>query len=203
MRKLFFFALLAAAVASGPTAAQDGEEPRPEAPVEKPRVALETTMGRIVVELYPDKAPKTVENFLAYVGSGFYDGTIFHRVRLMFMIQGGGYTEDLEPKPTREPIPNEADNGLANERGTIAMARVYDPHSATSQFYINTVNNPSLNHRNKTHGGWGYAVFGRVVEGMDVVDAISAVAITRTPAHAHLPAEPVVIKKAWVLGSET
>lgn len=197
MRGLFAIGFLAAALVSGAAAAPDGEALAPEAPAAAPpRVALETTMGRIVVELYPDKAPKTVESFLGYVESGFYDGTIFHRVKLQYLIQGGGYTRDLEAKPTRDPIPNEADNGLVNDRGTIAMARLYEPDSATSQFYINTVDNPSLNHRAKTHAGWGFAVFGRVVEGMDVVDAISAVTVRRTPVHADLPAEPVVVTRA-------
>jgi cyclophilin family peptidyl-prolyl cis-trans isomerase len=139
-----------------------------------PRVALETTEGTIVIELYPDKAPATVANFLQYVDDGFYDGTVFHRVIPRFMIQGGGFTRDYQQKETRTPVTNEADNGLRNERGTLAMARTSDPHSATAQFFINTVNNTNLNHRGKSPGGWGYAVFGKVVEGMDVVDRISA-----------------------------
>lgn len=139
-----------------------------------PRVALDTTEGTIVIELYPDKAPATVTNFLQYVDDGFYDGTVFHRVIPRFMIQGGGFTREYQQKETRTPVANEADNGLRNERGTLAMARTSDPHSATAQFFINTVNNTNLNHRGKNPAGWGYAVFGKVVEGMDVVDRISA-----------------------------
>ena len=140
-----------------------------------PRVIIETSMGKIVLELYPDKAPKTVGNFLTYCKSGQYDGTVFHRVIPNFMIQGGGFTPNMKQKPTGQPITNEADNGLKNDRGTIAMARTQAPHSATAQFFINTVDNDFLNHRSKDQGGWGYTVFGRVVEGMDVVDAISKV----------------------------
>lgn len=162
-----------------------------------PQVVLETSKGSITIELYLGKAPKTVENFLAYVKSGFFDGTIFHRVIPGFMIQGGGFTKDLQKKDTRAPIPNEADNGLKNDRGTIAMARTNDPHSATSQFFINTVDNSSLNHVDK-RAGWGYAVFGKVVAGMDAVDAISAVRTTRQGAYSDVPVEPVVILKASV-----
>ena len=124
------------------------------------RVTIETSMGNIVLELYPDKAPKTVGNFMSYVKSGKYDGTIFHRVIPRFMIQGGGFTPDMRQKPSGKPIVNEADNGLKNTRGTIAMARTRDPHSATAQFFINVVDNHSLNHRGKNARGWGYAVFG-------------------------------------------
>lgn len=137
-----------------------------------PRVRLQTNVGAIVVELDPEKAPATVENFLQYVRDGFYAGTIFHRVIDGFMIQGGGFTADYQRKPTREPIANEADNGLKNLRSTIAMARTGDPHSATAQFFINVADNPFLDHTQPTNRGWGYCVFGRVVEGMDVVDAI-------------------------------
>ena len=140
-------------------------------------------------------APVSVENFLGYVESGFFDGTVFHRVIPGFMIQGGGYTADGRKKPTREPIRNEADNGLENLRGTVAMARTNDPHSATAQFFINTVDNGHLDHRGKNAAGWGYAVFGKVVAGLDVVDAIAAVE-TRGSA----PAEPVVITKVRVQG---
>jgi peptidyl-prolyl cis-trans isomerase B (cyclophilin B) len=140
---------------------------------EDPKVSMQTSKGTIVLELYADEAPKSVENFLAYVDNGFYDGTIFHRVIEGFMIQGGGFTPDMQKKPTRAPIDNEADNGLKNERGTIAMARTGDPHSATAQFFINHQDNAFLDHTAKTQRGWGYAVFGRVTEGMDVVDAIA------------------------------
>lgn len=164
---------------------------------ETPRVRLETTAGDIVVELFPDKAPKTVENFLEYVDGGFYDGTVFHRVIEGFMIQGGGFTPDYQRKETRAPIENEGDNGLANERGTIAMARTGDPHSATSQFFINTVDNISLDFRAKSARGWGYAVFGRVVEGMDTVDRIESVSThTADMGLRNVPTEPIVIEKA-------
>jgi cyclophilin family peptidyl-prolyl cis-trans isomerase len=163
-------------------------------------VTLETTKGNIVVELYPDEAPKTVANFLAYVQSGHYDGTIFHRVISGFMIQGGGLTSDLAKKSTREPIENESDNGLSNTRGTIAMARTPAPHSATAQFFINTVDNKALDHGGVANG-WGYAVFGKVTEGMDVADAVAAVKTTtkQSPEGSEMsdvPLEPVVIQKA-------
>jgi peptidyl-prolyl cis-trans isomerase B (cyclophilin B) len=163
---------------------------------DNPQVALDTSKGRIVLELFADKAPISVENFLAYVNSGYYDDTIFHRVIPKFMIQGGGFTADMKMKPGRSPIRNEADNGLRNERGTIAMARTPDPHSASSQFFINTVDNDFLNHKRKDPRGWGYAVFGRVVEGMEVVDAISAVKTGIQGRYQDVPVEPVVIKHA-------
>ncbi len=164
-----------------------------------PKVTLETTKGRVVVELYPEKAPKTVENFLTYAKEGFYDGTIFHRVIPNFMIQGGGMTADLQQKATHPPIPNEADNGLENDRGTIAMARTSDPDSATAQFFINLVDNDFLNYRNKTPQGWGYAVFGKVVEGMDVVDEIAKVQTGRKGPYSDVPVEPVIIEHATIL----
>lgn len=165
-----------------------------------PRVVLETSKGNIVLELYPDKAPKTVENFLSYVESGFYSGTIFHRVIAGFMIQGGGFTEGMEQKKTDAPIENEAKTGLSNERGTISMARTNDPNSATAQFFINTVNNGALDYQGP--GNPGYAAFGRVVEGMDVVDAIAGVRTTRKGMFADVPAEAVTIKAAKVVGGE-
>lgn len=165
----------------------------------KPVVRLETTRGNIVLELDREKAPKTVDSFLALVESGFYDGTVFHRVIKGFMVQGGGLTGDMNQKPTGAPIPNEADNALKNDRGTIAMARTQDPHSATSQFFINTVDNAFLNHSSKTLSGWGYCVFGHVVEGMDVVDAIESSPTTARGMHTDVPVEPVVINKASVL----
>jgi len=164
-----------------------------------PRVELQTSKGTIVVELYAEEAPKTVENFLAYVRSGHYDGTIFHRVIPNFMIQGGGFTADMSQKPTREPIQNEADNGLKNEVGTLAMARTSQPHSASAQFFINTADNAFLNHRSKDAQGWGYAVFGKVVEGMDVVRAIESVPTTNRGGNQNVPVEPVVIEKATVV----
>jgi peptidyl-prolyl cis-trans isomerase B (cyclophilin B) len=162
---------------------------------DNPKIEMDTTRGKIVLELYADKAPKTVKNFLAYLDAGFYDSTIFHRVIPGFMIQGGGFTADMKKKDTRPPIDNEADNGLRNERGTIAMARTSDPHSATAQFFINTVNNDFLNYRNKSTQGWGYAVFGRVAEGMAVVDAISKVKTGTRGAFRDVPTDPIVITR--------
>jgi peptidyl-prolyl cis-trans isomerase B (cyclophilin B) len=163
---------------------------------DNPKVLIETTNGNIVLELYADKAPETVKNFLTYVDDGFYNGTIFHRVIPNFMIQGGGFTADMKQKRTRPPIKNEADNGLKNDRGTIAMARTQDPNSATAQFFINSADNDFLNHTGKTPQGWGYAVFGRVVEGMEVVDAISAVKTGNMGMHQDVPKTAVVISKA-------
>lgn len=162
-------------------------------------VKLQTNHGDILIELFAESAPKTVENFLQYVRDGYYDGTIFHRVIKGFMIQGGGLTEDMGTKSTREPIPNEADNGLANKRGTLAMARTQDPHSASSQFFINSVSNSFLNHKSKTVNGWGYCVFGKVVEGMDVVDKIETVKTTSRAGHQDVPAEPVIIERATIV----
>jgi len=142
---------------------------------EKPHVLVETNLGNFELELFPDQAPKSVANFLEYVNSGFYNGTVFHRVIDGFMIQGGGFTPEYERKPTNAPIVNEADNGLKNQRGTIAMARTMEPNSATAQFFINVKDNDFLNHTSKTPRGWGYAVFGKVVKGMDVVDKIRKV----------------------------
>ena len=162
-------------------------------------VKLETSMGDITLELNPDKAPATTANFLQYVKSGFYDGTIFHRVISGFMIQGGGLDADMKEKPTREPIKNEADNGLANLTYTVAMARTQDPHSASAQFFINVADNDFLNHKAKTVEGWGYAVFGKVVAGQDVVDKIKAVPTTTKGFFQDVPREPVVIIKAEVI----
>ena len=161
--------------------------------VANPRVTLETSKGIIVLELYPAKAPLSVKNFLAYTVSGFYQGTIFHRVIPGFMIQGGGFTKDMVTKETQPPIKNEAENGLKNDRGTIAMARTRDPHSASSQFFINTVDNHFLNFKNKTLPGWGYAVFGKVVKGMDVVDEISNVKTTTRNRYRDVPMAPIEI----------
>jgi len=161
-----------------------------------PVVLMETSSGEILLELFADKAPETVENFLKYVDDGFYENTIFHRVIKGFMIQGGGLTMRLEDKDTREPVKNEADNGLSNERGTIAMARTMDPHSASAQFFINTVDNPELDHTAPTPQGWGYCVFGKVVEGMDVVDKIEKSKVKAQGMHEAVPADSVVIVKA-------
>jgi peptidyl-prolyl cis-trans isomerase B (cyclophilin B) len=164
-----------------------------------PEVEMETSKGKMVIELFPDKAPETVKNFLNYVEAKFYDGTIFHRVISNFMIQGGGFTADMKNKSTGKPIKNEADNGLKNDRGTIAMARTGDPHSATAQFFINSVNNDFLNHKGKTQQGWGYVVFGKVVTGMDVVDAISAAKTVTRGRYRDVPAETIEIISARVL----
>ena len=165
---------------------------------QRPQVTMETSVGKIILELYPDKAPKTVDNFLGYVKSGHYNGTIFHRVIPNFMIQGGGFTTDMRQKPSGQPIDNEADNGLKNTRGSIAMARTQEPHSATSQFFINTVDNDYLNYKSKDVSGWGYAVFGRVIEGMVVVDSISKVKTGTKGMFRNVPVEPIVIDKMTV-----
>jgi cyclophilin family peptidyl-prolyl cis-trans isomerase len=164
------------------------------------RVSMTTSLGEIQLELYPDKAPKSVENFVRYANGGFYDDTIFHRVISHFMIQGGGFTPDMQKKPTAEPIPNEAGNGLSNKRGTIAMARTNDPHSATAQFFINVQDNMNLDFGGGTNSrNWGYAVFGRVTGGMEVVDEIRFVQTTRKPPFSDVPVEPVIIEQVRVI----
>lgn len=164
-----------------------------------PRVKLQTNKGDIVLELNPAKAPVTTENFLSYVKDGFYDGVIFHRVIKRFMIQGGGFEPGLKQKDTKAPIQNEANNGLANEKYTIAMARTSDPHSASAQFFINTNNNDFLNHTSPSPQGWGYAVFGKVVEGQSVVDDIEGVRTGSRGFHQDVPVEDVIIEKATVI----
>ena len=161
-------------------------------------IKLSTSQGDIHIELDFDNAPKTAENFQQYVEEGFYDGLTFHRVIDGFMIQGGGYDTDMSEKTTRAAIENEADNGLKNLAGTLAMARTNDPHSASSQFFINVADNAFLDHSGKTPQGWGYAVFGRVVEGMDVVNRIKSCSTTFKGGHQDVPAEPVVIESATV-----
>ncbi len=161
-------------------------------------ITLHTNFGDIKLELDFDKAPKTAANFQQYVEEGFYDGTVFHRVIDGFMIQGGGFEAGMKQKSTRASIENEADNGLKNDNGTVAMARTMDPHSASAQFFINVADNHFLNHSAKTQQGWGYAVFGRVVEGMDVINRIKGVATTRKSGHQDVPAEDVIIEKATV-----
>ena len=163
-----------------------------------PRVVLATSLGDITIQLEPEKAPKTVANFLDYVKAGHYDGTVFHRVIDGFMIQGGGFTPDMVQKPTRAPIPLESRSGLKNERGTVAMARTSVPDSATSQFFINVADNAMLDQAN-ARDGQGYAVFGRVVAGMDVVDSIRKVETTRVGPHQNVPAKPVLIRSATVV----
>ena len=164
-----------------------------------PRVKLSTSMGDILVELDAENAPISTENFLGYVNDGFYAGTIFHRVIADFMIQGGGMTPDMNPKQTRAPIKNEATNGLSNKRGTLAMARTQVVDSATGQFFINTVDNNFLDHQNETVMGYGYAVFGKVVEGMETVDAIRQVATGNHGMHQDVPNESVLIEEAVVI----
>jgi peptidyl-prolyl cis-trans isomerase B (cyclophilin B) len=161
-------------------------------------VTIATTVGQMTLELDADKAPKTVENFLSYANSGFYDGTIFHRVINNFMIQGGGFTADMEQKPTQAPVDNEANNGLKNERGTIAMARTQDPHSATAQFFINVQDNDFLNHTGENMQGWGYAVFGKVTQGEEVLDKIRSVQTGSQGGHQDVPTDPILIESISV-----
>lgn len=161
---------------------------------DNPLVVIETSMGNITLELYPDRAPKSVENFLGYVKDGFYSDTVFHRVIRGFMIQGGGLTAELQRKPTRAPVENEASNGLKNERGTVAMARTGEVHSATAQFFINTANNRPLDHKGMGAADYGYCVFGKVTEGMDVVDAIEKVKTGTKDGYKDVPVEAVAIK---------
>jgi cyclophilin family peptidyl-prolyl cis-trans isomerase len=161
------------------------------------KVVMKTSMGEIHLDLYPEKAPATVENFVNYARSGYYDGTIFHRVISNFMIQGGGFTPDMQKKSSGEAIQNEANNGLSNRRGTIAMARLPQPHSATSQFFINVQNNMNLDY--KGDNDWGYAVFGQVTEGMNVVDDIRFVPTSRNPPFSDVPVEPVIIEQVTII----
>ncbi|MCH9673269.1 MAG: peptidyl-prolyl cis-trans isomerase [Gammaproteobacteria bacterium] len=162
------------------------------------KVVMNTSAGELTIELNPEEAPKTVENFLAYVNDGFYDGTVFHRVIAGFMVQGGGFAAGMEKKETRASIQNEAQNGLKNAKGTLAMARTPDPHSASSQFFINVADNDFLNFQSETQNGWGYCVFGRVAEGMDVVDTMAACATTTRAGHQDVPEEDIVIISASV-----
>lgn len=167
-----------------------------------PKVSIDTNLGEIVIELNAEKAPNTVKNFLSYVDAGFYENVIFHRVISNFMIQGGGFDTQLKKKSTQAPIKNEANNGLKNTRGTIAMARTGDPHSATAQFFINVVNNSNLDFKSESTYGWGYAVFGKVVTGMDVVDQIRHTRTVRNGMHQNLPAKPVIINTVTRLEEE-
>ena len=198
---LFLAALLLGM--SGCNASEPGTQTVTTAPAAgdpaNPRVLIETTKGNITVELFPARAPLTTENFLRYVKSGFYDGLMFHRVIPGFMVQGGGMMPDMTEKPNGTPIPNEADNGLRNLRGTLAMARTGEPHSATSQFFINVADNRFLDHRGKSIEGWAYAVFGQVLDGMDVVDAIVTVPRGNRGPHGDVPLEPIVMQRVSVL----
>lgn len=194
MRWLIILTLL---IVVGGTHAESTDQP-----TVKTEVVLETSKGVITFELFVDKAPISTANFLEYVQSGFYSGTIFHRVVADFVIQGGGLAPDMQRKDTRPPIVNEADNGLANERGTVAMARTGDPHSASSQFFVNLKNNGFLNHRSRTLPGWGYTVFARVSQGMDVVDEITASPTGSSTGMQNVPIEPITINSAKIKGSE-
>jgi len=185
MRFLLF--IIAAALGCGPALAQN------------PQVELKTTQGTILVELYADKAPKTVANFLQYVKEGHYNGTTFHRVIEGFMIQGGGFERDMREKPTRAPIENEAGNGLKNLTGTLAMARTPNPHSASAQFFINLKDNDFLDYREPTPRGYGYAVFGKVARGTDVVARIAKVGTGNVGQHQNVPREPIVIESATLV----
>jgi cyclophilin family peptidyl-prolyl cis-trans isomerase len=167
-----------------------------------PRVEFRTNRGTIVIELYPDKAPKTVANFLQYVKDGHYNGTVFHRVIDGFMIQGGGFDKDMRQKPTRPPVANEAANGLKNDVGTLAMARTPDPHSASAQFFINLKNNDFLNFREPTPQGYGYTVFGKVVSGMDVVQKVAKVPTGNAGPHQNVPQDPVIIESATIAAAK-
>lgn len=160
------------------------------------QVTLKTNHGDITLEMFADKAPKTVENFISYVKEGFYDGTIFHRVIDGFMIQGGGFTDEMEQKETKAPVENEANNGVSNDKGTVAMARTQDPHSATAQFFINVRDNDFLNFTSESVNGWGYCVFAKVTDGMDVVEKIKNVKTGSHGFHQDVPVEAVVIEKA-------
>lgn len=167
---------------------------------ENPSAIIHTSLGDIQIELFTKEAPVSVENFIGYAESGAYDGTIFHRVISHFMIQGGGFTPDMVKKPTGDPIGNEASNGLSNTRGTIAMARTNDPHSATNQFFINTQDNIALNYTGEDNSRtWGYAVFGKVTSGMDVVDEIRFVETTTVPPYSDVPVEPVIIESVEII----
>ena len=188
MRALFLLCSVLPALFQGQAPAQPVD---PSNPV----VVVETSHGNIVIELRQDRAPVSVQNFLAYAQSGHYDGTLFHRVLKGFMIQGGGYDTNMDEKPTRPPIRNEAANGLRNLRGTVAMARAAAVRSAAAEFFINVEDNSALNHRGILPSDYGYAVFGRVLEGMDVVDKIAAVPVRRDGEHETVPVTPIVIKK--------
>jgi peptidyl-prolyl cis-trans isomerase B (cyclophilin B) len=192
-------ALCLSVAASAPAHAESSSTHKGKSMTTNPRVSMQTSQGTILIELNAEKAPKTVENFLTYVREGFYDGTIFHRVISGFMIQGGGFDANMKQKSTHSPIENEANNGLKNDKYTLAMARTADPHSATAQFFINVADNDFLNFTSPTPNGWGYAVFGQVVDGTDVVDAIKGVKTGNRGFHQDVPVEPVVIEKATVV----
>ena len=192
---------------SGCNASEPGKQTASTAPAAgqpaNPRVLIETSKGNITVEVFPGQAPQSAGNFINYVKTGFYDGLAFHRVIPGFMVQTGGMTPDMTEKPKNAPIQNEADNGLKNLRGTLAMARTGEPHSASSQFFINVADSAFLNHRGKSFEGWGYAVFGQVIDGMDVVDAIVSVPRGNRGPHGDVPVEPIVMKRVTLLPEAT
>lgn len=198
--RAFFISLLSIFFSFGFFVDQGLAQKKQTKQTKNPVIELTTSLGKISIELYPQKAPKTVANFLQYVKSNHYDGTIFHRVIKNFMIQGGGHLESLKEKSAKAPIQNEADNGLKNTLGTIAMARTSNPHSATAQFFINVVDNAFLDHKSKDLSGWGYCVFGKVINGMDVVDKIRNVETgAKGPFAQDVPQKAVVIQKAKVM----
>jgi peptidyl-prolyl cis-trans isomerase A (cyclophilin A) len=190
LRRLFVLSAAAMVPAVVPTGAGAAD----------PQVEMKTSLGSFTIELYPAKAPKSVENFLAYVKAGHYNGTVFHRVIPGFMVQGGGMTADMNQKPTRPPVPIESKNGLKNDKGWVAMARTNDPNSATSQFFVNVGNNDFLNYPGQD--GYGYTVFGKVVAGMDVIDKIVAVPTGNRGMHQNVPSKPIVIESATLAGSK-
>jgi peptidyl-prolyl cis-trans isomerase B (cyclophilin B) len=200
MRSKFVMMIGMVVAATAMVALTFAEEKKMEKPV-NPEVVMDTSEGTITIELWADKAPETVKNFLRYADENFYDGTIFHRVIDNFMIQGGGFGADMGEKDTHQPIRNEAAAALKNDRGTIAMARTRDIHSATCQFFINLKDNDFLNHSDNTSRGFGYAVFGKVVKGMEVVDQIGKVKTTTSGPYGDVPAKPVIIKSVKRLGS--
>ncbi|WP_244787074.1 peptidylprolyl isomerase [Cupriavidus pauculus] len=195
-RRIVLAGLMAATTLAPLTALAQAASPAAAA-AKTERVQFATTAGKFTIEVYPDAAPKTVANFMEYVKSGFYSGTIFHRVINGFMVQGGGYDRDMKEKPTRAPIPLEAQNGLKNKAGTVAMARTSNPNSATAQFFVNVVDNPNLDYPQPD--GNGYAVFGKVVEGMDTIDKIKTTPTTAYGAMRNVPAAPIVIESATVV----
>lgn len=200
LRTLLIAACMATPMMSSPAMAADSSTSSEGTSMStSPRVQLQTNQGTILIELNAEKAPNTVANFVDYVSSGFYDGTVFHRVINNFMIQGGGFEADMKQKSTNAPVKNEADNGLKNDKYTLAMARTSDPHSATAQFFINVADNDFLNFTAPTANGWGYAVFGRVIEGMDVVDKIKTVRTGNKGFHQDVPVEDVVLEKATLV----
>ena len=203
-RTLFLSAILMPAFATAQESTTAEPASAEVATAAQPRVTLHTNVGNIVIELDAVKAPISTENFLTYVKDGFYNGTVFHRVIDNFMAQGGGFTTDLQQKPTRANIQNEANNGLSNLRGTVAMARTPDPHSANAQFFINLVDNLRLDHVSEQNGmTWGYAVFGKVVEGMDVVDKIRAIPTSgQGPFRTDVPTQAVIIERAEIVAVE-